>query len=78
MTVSVDADHVFALTGDPVEPDLAQFEPDPDGGPSAPDAGTTAPAPLDTASDQWVVWEDPDREFAWAATGLPMAWNTRR
>ena len=45
--------------------DLAQFEPDPEG------QGELAPPPDGAAGDpQWVVWDDPDGESAWAASEL--------
>lgn len=53
-------------TEDPAQT-LAQFEPDPDG---LGDATTVAPPGGDIDDPQWVVWQDPDEEAAWAATGL--------
>jgi hypothetical protein len=49
--------------------DLAQFEPDPDGQGSSEGAGDAGP-PREPADPQWIVWDDADRESAWAAAEL--------
>jgi hypothetical protein len=49
--------------------DLAQFEPDPDGQGSSETGGDGA-APREPADPQWIVWDDAEREKAWAAAEL--------
>ena len=67
MALSVDLD--LARTEEDVVAfqELAEFEPDPAGEGSKPDA----PAASDVADDpQWVVWSDADEEAVWAAVEL--------
>jgi hypothetical protein len=49
--------------------DLAQFEPDPEGQGSS-EPGSDGAAPREPADPQWIVWDDPERESAWAAAEL--------
>ena len=49
--------------------DLTQFEPDPDGQGSSETVADTAPPP-EPADPQWIVWDDAERESAWAAAEL--------
>ena len=61
-------DTATAVSGDAI-PDLAQFEPDPDGRGSV--EVTRDPAPTTAADDpQWIVWADAECESAWAASEL--------
>jgi hypothetical protein len=50
--------------------DLTQFEPDPDGLGSSEGGGAEQEAPTEPADPQWIVWDDPEREAAWAAAEL--------
>jgi hypothetical protein len=54
--------------GEPTQ-DLAQFEPDPDGEGSIERPQETA-AGGEPDDPQWVVWPDPEKESAWAASEL--------
>ena len=45
--------------------ELAQFEPDPDGAGSTDVRADGAP-PTEPADPQWIVWDDAERESAWA------------
>ena len=49
--------------------DLAQFEPDPEGQGSSEGSGDGG-APREPVDPQWIVWEDAEREKAWAAAEL--------
>jgi hypothetical protein len=52
-----------------VAQDLAQFEPDPDGQGSS-DGGGDPGGSREPADPQWIVWDDAEREKAWAASEL--------
>ena len=45
--------------------ELAQFEPDPDGSGSTEVRADGAP-PSEPTDPQWIVWDDAERESAWA------------
>jgi hypothetical protein len=49
--------------------DLTQFEPDPEGHGGS-ESGADAVAPPEPVDPQWIVWEDPEKEAAWAAREL--------
>jgi len=49
--------------------ELAQFEPDPDGDGDVACAPEVA-VPDGPADPQWVAWDDPERESAWADSEL--------
>jgi hypothetical protein len=59
---------VSAAAGE-VGQDLAQFEPDPEGQGSSDGEGDPTGS-REPADPQWIVWDDAEREKAWAAAEL--------
>jgi hypothetical protein len=60
---------MMAPTATEASQELAQFEPDPEGQGSS-EGGADAAAPREPADPQWIVWDDAERESAWAAAEL--------